>query len=268
MTGGGARAQSISIIKAHGRSSLESELVHGFALNCTRCSQQVRGRLGAGARVLTAPSQMPTHVEPARIALLDFNLRKHRMQLGVQILVTDPKARAPSSPPHTRAHPRARPRACGGCVCARVLLLLLPPRARSRWCLRHLTHCRRGRALAGACAALNLPLISHTSAFASVTRPQELEAVRQRESDITKEKIQMLLAAGANVILTTKTIDDTCMKCARLLLALLWVVVRVCVCLCVVLYTCACAREFVCSLCACISDKVGVSVCMAGCDVM
>ena len=37
-----------------------------------------------------------------------------------------------------------------------------------------------------------------------VTNPKELEAIRQREADITKEKIAKILAAGANVILTTK----------------------------------------------------------------
>lgn len=33
-----------------------------------------------------------------------------------------------------------------------------------------------------------------------------------RESDITKEKIQKILNAGANVILTTGGIDDLCLK--------------------------------------------------------
>ncbi len=66
---------------------------------------------------------MPRHVLGARIALLDFNLQKHRLQMGVQVLVKN---------------------------------------------------------------------------------PAELEAIRQREADITKEKIAKILAAGANVILTTK----------------------------------------------------------------
>ena len=39
-----------------------------------------------------------------------------------------------------------------------------------------------------------------------VTNPKELEAIRQREADITKEKIEKILAAGANVILTTKVL--------------------------------------------------------------
>jgi T-complex protein 1 subunit alpha len=45
-----------------------------------------------------------------------------------------------------------------------------------------------------------------------VTDPAELERIRQRESDITRERIQKILDAGANVILTTKGIDDTCLK--------------------------------------------------------
>jgi len=45
-----------------------------------------------------------------------------------------------------------------------------------------------------------------------VTDPKKVEEIKQRESDITKEKIQLILKAGANVILTTKGIDDLCMK--------------------------------------------------------
>ncbi len=45
-----------------------------------------------------------------------------------------------------------------------------------------------------------------------MTDPKELEAIRDRESDITKERIQKILDAGANVILTTGGIDDLCLK--------------------------------------------------------
>jgi len=45
-----------------------------------------------------------------------------------------------------------------------------------------------------------------------VTDPTELERIRERESDITRERVQKILDAGANVILTTKGIDDMCLK--------------------------------------------------------
>jgi len=45
-----------------------------------------------------------------------------------------------------------------------------------------------------------------------VTNPEELESIRDRESDITKERIKKILDAGANVILTTGGIDDLCLK--------------------------------------------------------
>ena len=45
-----------------------------------------------------------------------------------------------------------------------------------------------------------------------VSDPAELEKIRQRESDIIKERIQKLLDAGANVVLTTKGIDDLSLK--------------------------------------------------------
>ena len=45
-----------------------------------------------------------------------------------------------------------------------------------------------------------------------VNDPKELEKIRERESDITRERIQKILAAGANVVLTTKGIDDMSLK--------------------------------------------------------
>jgi len=105
---------AVHILKCHGKSALESELVDGFALNNVRASQQ-----------------MPKVVKKAKIALLDFNLQRHKMQLGVQVVVKDAK---------------------------------------------------------------------------------EVEGIRQREMDITKERIAKILEAGANVILCTKGIDDLCLK--------------------------------------------------------
>ena len=66
--------QSINVLKAHGKSQKDSYLLNGYALNTGRAAQG-----------------MPTRVTPARIACLDFNLQKTKMQLGVQVLVTDPR---------------------------------------------------------------------------------------------------------------------------------------------------------------------------------
>lgn len=105
---------NIHILKSHGKSALDSELVDGFALNCSRASQA-----------------MPKHLENVKVACLDFNLQKHKLQMGVQIVVSDTK---------------------------------------------------------------------------------QVEEIRQREMDITREKIQKILDSGARMILTTKGIDDLCMK--------------------------------------------------------
>jgi len=53
---------NIHILKCHGKSAKESEVVNGYALNCTRSSQG-----------------MPTFVSNARIAFLDFGLQKHKV---------------------------------------------------------------------------------------------------------------------------------------------------------------------------------------------
>ena len=66
---------NIHILKSHGQSALDSELIDGFALNCTKASQAM-------------PSKLEGDV---KIALLDFNLQKHKMQMGVQVVVTDTK---------------------------------------------------------------------------------------------------------------------------------------------------------------------------------
>ncbi|XP_042389746.1 T-complex protein 1 subunit alpha-like [Zingiber officinale] len=106
--------KSINILKAHGKSAKDSYLLNGYALNTGRAAQG-----------------MPTRVSPAKIVCLDFNLQKTKMQMGIQVLVTDPR---------------------------------------------------------------------------------ELEKIREREADITKERIQKLLKSGANVVLTTKGIDDMSLK--------------------------------------------------------
>lgn len=106
--------KAVSILLQHGKSSRESTLVQGFALGLSRAAQG-----------------MPTSVQNARIALIDFDLRAVKMKLGINITITDP----------TKA-----------------------------------------------------------------------EAIRQRELDITKERIKKMIAAGANVIFTSWGIEDSMMK--------------------------------------------------------
>eukprot|EP00555_Chaetoceros_dichaeta_P002519 CAMPEP_0198249240 /NCGR_PEP_ID=MMETSP1447-20131203/813_1 /TAXON_ID=420782 /ORGANISM="Chaetoceros dichaeta, Strain CCMP1751" /LENGTH=615 /DNA_ID=CAMNT_0043933815 /DNA_START=39 /DNA_END=1886 /DNA_ORIENTATION=+ len=71
---------AIHILKAHGKSSTESHFIAGgFALNAMRAAQG-----------------MPTAIEGAspgetvKIAMLDMNLQRHRMAMGVQVIVKDP----------------------------------------------------------------------------------------------------------------------------------------------------------------------------------
>lgn len=52
----------------------------------------------------------------------------------------------------------------------------------------------------------------HLGISVVVDDPGKLEAIRREEFDITKRRIDKILKAGANVILTTGGIDDLCLK--------------------------------------------------------
>eukprot|EP00181_Compsopogon_caeruleus_P002712 CAMPEP_0184682132 /NCGR_PEP_ID=MMETSP0312-20130426/5959_1 /TAXON_ID=31354 /ORGANISM="Compsopogon coeruleus, Strain SAG 36.94" /LENGTH=546 /DNA_ID=CAMNT_0027133537 /DNA_START=72 /DNA_END=1712 /DNA_ORIENTATION=- len=45
-----------------------------------------------------------------------------------------------------------------------------------------------------------------------ISEPEELAKIQKNELDITKKRIELLLKSGANLILTTKGIDDTALK--------------------------------------------------------
>lgn len=65
--------KAISILKAHGSGSRDSHLVNGFALNCVKSAQG-----------------MPSKITNCKIALLDIDLRKHKLPMGVSVVITDP----------------------------------------------------------------------------------------------------------------------------------------------------------------------------------
>lgn len=58
--------KAVHILKTHGKSSRESALVDGYAIEAGRSAQG-----------------MPTQVIDAKIACIDFNLNKFRLQMGV-----------------------------------------------------------------------------------------------------------------------------------------------------------------------------------------
>eukprot|EP00922_Rhytidocystis_sp_ex-Travisia-forbesii_P037262 GHVS01055531.1.p1 GENE.GHVS01055531.1~~GHVS01055531.1.p1 ORF type:complete len:467 (-),score=70.33 GHVS01055531.1:36-1436(-) len=67
---------AVNVLSSHGKASTDSYLVQGYALS----------RIGRAAQ------GMPMCIRGnVKIALIEFGLRQHRMQLGVQVNVEDPK---------------------------------------------------------------------------------------------------------------------------------------------------------------------------------
>jgi T-complex protein 1 subunit alpha len=46
----------------------------------------------------------------------------------------------------------------------------------------------------------------------TIDDPAQLEKIRERESSLVLERVEMILKSGANVVMTTKGIDDLCLK--------------------------------------------------------
>jgi T-complex protein 1 subunit alpha len=65
---------NIGIIKAHGKSILDSNYFPGLVFRMSRVAEQ-----------------MPLKVQNARIACLDVNLSKFRLAMGIQVLVSNAK---------------------------------------------------------------------------------------------------------------------------------------------------------------------------------
>lgn len=63
---------AVTVLKAFGKSSKESVLVDGCAVNCVIASEQ-----------------MPKEINGCKVALLDFGLMKEKMRAGVQLVLND-----------------------------------------------------------------------------------------------------------------------------------------------------------------------------------
>jgi T-complex protein 1 subunit alpha len=73
--------KSINILKNHGKSIFDSQLINGYAIMNMRSSQ---GKM-------TFKKGMPLTIKKAKIACLDMNLNKYRLPPGYQILISNPE---------------------------------------------------------------------------------------------------------------------------------------------------------------------------------
>ncbi|AUB27832.1 T-complex protein 1 subunit alpha [Cryptococcus neoformans] len=77
------------------------------------------------------------------------------------------------------------------------------------------SHAMKTRITGAKIACLDMNLAKqrmHLGVHITIDDPDQLEAIRARESEITLERVRKILAAGANVVLTTKGIDDLVLK--------------------------------------------------------
>ncbi|KAL0252361.1 T-complex protein 1 subunit alpha [Cryptococcus tetragattii IND107] len=77
------------------------------------------------------------------------------------------------------------------------------------------SHAMKTRITGAKIACLDMNLAKqrmHLGVHITIDDPDQLEAIRARESEITLERVRKILASGANVVLTTKGIDDLVLK--------------------------------------------------------